>query len=55
MMHLKTAYHCGAVCTRMSDHLAGFVHEIGNAGIDWWAGSGELAVVISVVLIALVL
>lgn len=54
-MYSKTAYHCCAIRTRMSDLLAGAVNEIGDIGIDWWACSGELAVVVLVVLIALVL
>lgn len=48
-------YHGGAVRTRVSDHLAGVVDEVGHVGIDGRACGCELALVCLVAFVSLVL
>lgn len=49
------AYHGGAVRTRISDHLAGMVDEVGDVRIDGRTCSSELALVCPVSFVSLVL
>lgn len=53
--YAEAVYHGGAICTRVADHLAGVVDEVGDLGIDGRARGDELALVFLVAFVSLIL